>query len=332
MSTAATSSASIPVFDADQVQALLPMSACIDLLTELHGSISSDELQLPLRTGVPLPFEPEGTNSLLVMPGALPEPAIFGAKLLSLYPANGNSELPVIQGHVLLFDGLNGRPLALVDAASLTAIRTAAASAAATRALARPDASSLALLGYGVQAASHLEAMRCVRPITQVRVWGPNPEKAQAFAAAQDDGNLSVQAASSAESAIDGADLICAVSAATTPIIAGHRLAPGCHLNLVGAHTATSREADGETLARARVFTEITEFALAEAGDLLLAMEEGKITQAQVAGEIGAVFNGDLAGREHDDQITLYKNLGNVAQDLAAAHHVFAAGTQQNSG
>ena len=319
----------IPVFDSEQVWTRLPMSACIELMTDLHRSISRGEVQLPLRTGVPLPFAPSGANSMLVMPGALVEPAVFGAKLLSLYPGNRDATLPVIQGQVLLFDGANGAPLALVDAASLTAIRTAAASGAATRALAREDASRLALLGYGVQAASHLLAMRSVRPIRQVSVWGPNPEKAEAFAAEHDLEGSSVRAVASADAAIKDADLICAVSASPTPIISGDRLQPGCHVNLVGAHTPDTREADTEALVRARVFTEITEFALAEAGDLLLAIAEGAITRNHIAGEIGSVFNGDVAGREHADQITLYKNLGNVAQDLAAAHRVYVAGDQR---
>ncbi len=315
---------SIPVFDAEVVRQRLPMSRCIDLLTDLHASISRGEVELPLRSGVPLPFEPEGSNTLLVMPGALPDPAVFGAKLLSIYPDNGNAQLPlpVIQGHVLLFDGANGSPLALVDAASLTAIRTAAASGAASRALARSDASTLALLGYGVQAESHLEAMRAVRSVEQVRVWGPNPEKAAAFADRFSDSELRIEAVSSAEDAVTDADLVCAVTASTTPVIQGQWLSPGCHLNLVGAHSPSTREADGATLARARIFTEITEFAFAEAGDLLLAMKEGAIERSAIAGEIGDVFNEEIAGRERDDQITLYKNLGNVAQDLVAAYHV----------
>ena len=321
-------SRSIPVFDAEQVQARLPMAACIDLLTDVQAMLSRGQVELPLRTGVPLPFEPEGSNLLLVMPGALPEPAVFGAKLLSIYPGNGPSSLPVIQGYVLLFDGDNGMPLALIEAASLTAIRTAAASAAASRVLARPESSSLALLGYGVQAASHLQAMRCIRPISEVRVWGPDPQKATAFAAANGDGEVSIEAVPSAEAAVTDADLICAVSASRTPVISGDWIRPGCHINLVGAHSPQTREADADTLASARVFTEITEFAMAESGDLLLAIEEGAISAGNIAGEIGSVFNGSITGREHDAQITLYKNLGNVAQDLAAAHHIVAAGNR----
>ena len=227
---------------------------------------------------------------------------MFGAKLLSIYPQNGNVRpaLPVIQGYVLLFDGSNGSPLALVEAASLTAIRTAAASGAATRALARTSARSLALLGYGVQAVSHLEAMRAVREIDSVRVWGPNPDKAAAFASRYADDGLLIEASPTAEAAVTDADIVCAVTASTTPVIEGAWLAPGTHLNLVGAHSAETREADGDTVSRARVFTEITEFALAEAGDLLLAAEEGLFALDKIAGEIGNVFAGILPGREDE--------------------------------
>lgn len=312
----------IPVFDAAAVRARLPMSVCIDLMADVQAALSRGEISLPLRSAMPLP----GTsgNSLLLMPGALEAPAVFGAKLLSIFPGNGELEvpLPVIQGQVLLFDGDNGKPMALVEAATLTAIRTAAASAAATRALAGPDASRLALVGYGVQAESHLEAMRAVRPITSVRVWGPDLERARAFADRHRQANLTVEAVATAEAAIRDTDIVCAVSAATTPIIEGPWIAPGCHLNLVGAHSPKAREADGEALRRARVFTEITEFALAEAGDVLLAIQEGFITEEHIAGEIGAVIDGRLAGREAPEQITLYKSLGNTAQDLIAASHV----------
>ncbi|MGE0623908.1 MAG: ornithine cyclodeaminase family protein [Pseudomonadales bacterium] len=310
---------SIRVFDADAVRSALPMARCIDLMDQVQRSISRGEITLPLRSHVPLN---EG-NGLLLMPGWLPAPAVFGAKLLSLFPNNpSRRQKPVIQGYVLLFDGSDGAPLALLEASSLTALRTAAASGAATRALANPDAAVLALLGYGVQAGSHLAAMRAVRPVREVRVWGPDIARATVFAAEHVADGLTVTAVSSVEQAVRGADLLCAVSAARTPILRGEWLTAGCHVNLVGAHTAATREADGNTLARARVFTEITEFALAEAGDILLAMEEGAISRDHIAGEIGAALDGTITGREDRDQITLYKSLGNTAQDLAAAHHV----------
>ena len=318
----------VQVFSAEDVRARLPMAVCIELMEQVQAALSRGEINLPLRSATQLPFGEADQASLLIMPGALTSPPVSGAKLLSLYPENGqmNPPLPTIQGYVLLFAGSDGRPLALVEAASLTAIRTAAASAAATRALARPEASSLALLGCGVQAASHLEAMRAVRPVSNVTVWGRDPARARAFAARQDSGELTISVAESPEEAVRGADLVCAVSGSPTPVILGEWLSPGVHLNLVGAHTAATREADGRTLARARVFTEVLAFAMAEAGDILLAVQEGALATEDIAGEIGQVFNGDLAGRRSDEEITLNKSLGNTAQDLIAAHQVLTGG------
>ena len=180
----------------------------------------------------------------------------------------------------------------------------------------------LALLGYGVQAETHLEAMRCVRPVREVRVWGPSVEKAERFATAHTDDDVAVSAVETSREAISGANLVCGVSAASEPVIEGRRLAEGCHVNLVGSHSPRTREADGETMGRARVFTEITDFAMKEAGDILLAIEEGFLAQDDLAGEIGAVIDGAVEGRRSENEITLYKSLGNVAQDLAAAHYI----------
>lgn len=309
----------ISVVDADSVRRLLSMSLCIDLMQETQIAISQGEIKIPLRTTLPLH---EGKASFLVMPGEVGAPGIFGAKLLSIYPDNPAQGLAAIQGYVLLFDAADGSPKALVDAASLTALRTAAASAAATRALAKLDASRLGLLGYGVQAESHLEAMCAVRHIGEVRVWGPNIEKATAFAARHQRPELIIEAVETAGEAVRDADVVCAVSNARDPVIVADDVSPGAHLNLVGAHKPNGREADAETLSRSRVYTEVTEFALAEAGDLILAIEEGVFCASAILGEIGEVFAGTLPGRTSDDEITLYKSLGNTAQDLAAAGFV----------
>ena len=309
----------IPYFDADSVQRLLPMSACIDLMADTQAAISRGEITPPLRSFVPVAG---GKGGMGIMPGD--GPAAFGAKLVSLFAENPARGLPLIQGCILLFDRETGTPAALVEGASVTGIRTAAASGAATRALAREDASVLALLGYGVQAETHLEAMRCVRPVREVRVWGPSMEKAGRFAARHTGDGVAVNAVETAHEAVSGADLVCGVSAATEPVIEGRWLADGCHVNLVGSHSPTAREADGETMGRARVFTEITDFAMKEAGDILLAIEEGFLAEDDLAGEIGAVIDGAIEGRRDKDEITVYKSLGNVAQDLAAAHYVLA--------
>ena len=310
-----------PFIDGQTVIDNLTMPACIDLMAATQAAISRGEIRLPLRAMLPVG---EGSAVFIVMPGKIGKTRIFGAKLVSLFPDNPARGMPAVQGHVALFDGENGSPLALVEAASITAVRTAAASGAATRLLARHNASTLALLGCGVQAETHLEAMLAVRPVREVRVWGRSLEKAEAFAARHAGmGGARVAAVGGARQAVAGADLICTVTGSRTPILKGEWVDSGAHLNLVGAHNPATREVDGAAMSRGRVFTEITEFALAEAGDLLLAIEEGHLAEADIAGEIGEAIDGKIPGRSREDDITIYKNQGNTAQDLAAAHYVY---------
>ncbi len=306
----------ITTLSAADVHRLLDMPGCIEAIAQTQIALSRGEIRIPLRTAVPL----EADRQLLVMPGAA-GPAL-GAKLLTVFPDN-TPPSPAIQGAVVLFDAVTGAVNALIDAAAITAIRTAAASAVATRALANPDAATLALLGYGVQAESHLAAISAVRELKEVRVWGPDPSRAAAFAHRLADATPArLVAAATARDAVHDAQIVCTVTGAREPVLEGRWLAPGAHVNLVGAHTADTREADAETLRIARVFTEISSFALAEAGDLLLAIKEGVLTESDIAGEIGAVLDGTLEGRTGMEEITLYKSLGNVAQDLAAAGYV----------
>jgi len=309
----------ISVIDAATVKHTLTMPACIDLMEKTQTAISLGEIDLPLRSIQPVG---QGAGFFGVMPGEVGSSALFGAKLFSHYPANPSKGIAAIQGYVMLFDGDSGTPTALVDAASITAIRTAAASGAATRRLARENASVLALLGYGVQAESHLEAMRSVRDICEVRVWGPSFDKAHAFADRYEAGM--VRPVRTAADAVRGAHVVCAVSNASEPLIAAHDVSAGAHLNMVGAHTPRDREVDAETVGRARVYTEITKFALAEAGDLIRAIEEGAFSEERIVGEIGEVFAGTVPGRTSENEITLYENLGNAAQDIAAAGFVAA--------
>jgi ornithine cyclodeaminase len=257
------------------------------------------------------------------MPGAAGRPPAFGAKLLSIFPRNAGR--PAIQGLIVVFDANDGRPVAVVDAASVTALRTAAASGMATRALAREDSRTLAILGTGVQAESHLEAMRAVRPIERVLVWGRSREKAQSFAERhRARAGIAIDVASDAKSAVETADIVCTVTGSPSPVLEGRWLKPGTHLNLVGAYTPATREADTEAIRRARLFVEIREFALREAGEILVPIANGELTADHVAGEIADVLTGAVAGRTRADQITAYKSLGNVAQDLATAAYAHA--------
>lgn len=316
---------SILVLDSETVLATLNMPACIDLMAATQAAISRGEIELPLRSMLQVT---DGAGYFGVMPGEIGSAEVFGAKLVTLFPANPDRGIPAVQGHILLFDRADGTPLALVEASSVTALRTAAASAAATRVLAREDAATLAVLGCGVLAETHLEAMLAVRPVRDVRIWGRNFDKATAFAQshADEDGAV-VRAVADAAEAVAGADLVCTVTGSHTPLLEGDWLSPGAHVNLVGAHNPATREADGRVLERGRVYTEITEFALAEAGDLLLAIEEGHFARTDIVGEIGQAIDGQVPGRSSESEITVYKSLGNTAQDLAAAHYVYAQAT-----
>jgi ornithine cyclodeaminase len=291
------------------------MLACIDLMASTMVAVSRGEAKLPLRSIVGLG---EAGNSFIVMPGATASPPAFGSKLLSIFPRN--SALPAIQGLIVVFDADDGRPVAVVDAVSVTALRTAAASGMATRALAREDATTLALLGTGVQAESHLEAMRAVRPLERVLVWGRSRNKAEAFAQRhRARAGIEIAVAPDAKSAVEQADIVCTVTGSPSPILEGRWLRPGTHLNLVGAYTPTTREVDTEAMRRSRLFVEIREFALRESGELLIPIAQGELTADHIAGEIADVLTGAIRGRSRPDEITAYKSLGNVAQDLATA-------------
>jgi ornithine cyclodeaminase len=255
------------------------------------------------------------------MPGAVP-PRIYGAKLVGLHPGNPAQRRPAVQGFVILFDHASGAPLALLDGAEITARRTAAASGLATRELARPDAVTLGLLGCGVQAVAHLEAVRCVRDIREVRVWGRNRTSAREFASrhgAAASGTRIVAVAAAGEAA--ACDIVCVVTGAREPVIHGAWLTPGAHVNLVGAYTATTREADSALIANARVYVDSRDSAASEAGDLLIPLREGAIDAGHVVGELGEVLLGRVPGRGSDREITVYKSVGLVAQDLVAAEH-----------
>jgi ornithine cyclodeaminase len=246
----------------------------------------------------------------------MPSLARFGVKVVSLSADAPSFGLPSHQGVMLLFDSGTGQALAALDCHALTRMRTAAASAVATRALARPDAKILALIGPGDLAGPHLDAITAVRPIEHVRVWGRAKDKAEAFAA----GRRNVRVADSIEEAVRGADIICTLTSSSGPLLEGKWLEPGQHLNLVGSSLRSSREVDDETVRRGYFIADSREHALSQAGELRHAIEQRVVDQNHLKGEIGEVLSGKVPGRTSDDQITIYKSLGHAAQDLALAH------------
>lgn len=312
------------------VEALLPMEACVGLMREALATFARGDAVLPLRTKVGLP---DGSGLLGLMPGYLGAPASFGLKVVSVMPGNHGTPFDSHQGVVMLFGLEHGEPLAILDATAITAIRTAAASAAATDALARPDAGDLAIIGSGTQARTHLAAMRAVRPLRRVRVWSRTRANADAFAR---DVNLKmdvpVEVAATAEAAVRGADLVCTTTSSKIPVVRDEWVAPGAHVNAVGACFAGSRELDTELVRRARLFTDCRESCVNEAGDFLLARQEGAIDDGHLLGEIGQVFLGTAKGRVSPDDVTLYESLGIALEDLAAAHYIHRRAVESGAG
>ena len=303
-----------------QVRELLPMPDCISLMRRTMIAVSEGRAEVPLRSVIKMPGD---IGMMGNMGGFLADPECYGVKIVSLSPRNIGTAYSSHLGIVLLFETEHGRPVAILDAGEITAIRTAAASALATDLLARPDAGDLAILGAGEQAASHLQAMRCVRQLRRVRVWSPTPASAQRFSQENSGpSGLTVEPISDARECVAGADIICAVSKARDPILFGNDVAPGVHVNLVGSSLISTAEADGALVAKARYFVDMRLSALNEAGELRRTLEAGQIGLDHLLGEIGEVANGRVAGRITNEDITVYKSLGIAAQDLAAAHFV----------
>lgn len=312
------------------VKELLPMESCVGLMRDALATFARGDAVLPLRTLVRLP---DGSGILGLMPGYLGQPRSFGLKVVSVMPGNHGTPYDSHQGVVMLFGLVHGEPLAMLDATAITSIRTAAASAAATDALAREDAGDLALIGSGAQGRTHLAAMRVVRKLRRVRVWSRTRAHAERFA--RDEAaslGFAIEVAASAEEALRGADLVCTTTSAREPVLRGAWLSPGTHVNAVGACFAATRELDTEAVRRSRFFTDCRESCLNEAGDFLIARQERAITDAHLLGEVGEVFLGRIAGRLSPDDVTIYESLGIALEDLAAAHDIHRRALETGAG
>jgi ornithine cyclodeaminase len=309
------------VLNRGAVERALPIADCIAAVEQAMVATSAGEADLPLRTHLPI----RGSKGkLVVMPGMLGPLRVFGLKIVSKFPRPAGDPHGSHVGMVIIFDADNGLPLAMLEGGVLTEIRTAAASALATRALSRPDSKVLAVLGTGAQAEWHARAIPVVRPIEELRIWGRNA--AHAVALAQRLGGelkIKVSATASAADAVRGADIVCTTTSSPEPILRGEWLEPGMHLNLVGSAIPTTAEVDVECVRRARFYVDSRTAAAAEAGELRAALAAGAVTADHVLGEIGEVLAGRVLGRANDTQITLYKSLGVASQDLAAGLHAF---------
>lgn len=311
---------SIRVLSSSDVDAVVSIEDCIEAIDAAMRQYSARSVVMPVRLTTKVP----GLGDHLCMPAALPDAPALGMKTITIYPDNPKRNAPILQGLVVVNDYDTGTPLAVIDAARLTGLRTAAASAVATRALAREDAKRLAIIGSGVQAGSHLEAMLAVRPIEEVVVCSRTRASAERFVDARSslDG-VRFRVVDEPREAIEGADIVCAVSSSRTPVMALEQLAPGVHINGVGSHGPKDREVDGPTMAAARVLVDSRESALRECGDCILAIADGLFGEEHVTDEVGDVLNGTKPGRTSDDQITVYQSCGLAVQDVAVATLAF---------
>jgi ornithine cyclodeaminase len=311
----------IRFIDREEVARRLTYDRCIRIVREAMIAFSRGETKQHLRSVLPL----SKGRLLGIMPGAMGAHAPFGAKLISVFLDDPGAGRPSHQGVVVLFDAETGAPVCVADAREITAIRTAAASAAATGVLARPDAARLAIVGTGEQAATHARAIAKVRDLRSIVVWGRSAESARAFAARmQSEFAIPFQAAAGAEEAVAEADIVCTVTAAGEPVVKGAWIRLGTHLNLVGSSVAGPAEVDNDLVVRSRFFVDSREGILRQGGEFLRAKEAGLIGDGHIAGEIGQVFAGDREGRRSRDEITVYKSIGHVVQDLATAWELYS--------
>jgi ornithine cyclodeaminase/alanine dehydrogenase-like protein (mu-crystallin family) len=307
--------------DREEVARRLTYDVCIPVVRDAMIAFSKGETLQLLRSIVPLS---EG-RLLGVMPGAMGPHAPFGAKLISVFHDNFAKGIQSHQGIVVLFDPESGEPVCIAHAGEITAIRTAAASAVATDALARKDARTMAILGYGQQAATHARAISKVRPLEAVAVWGRSPERAQAFAnKMQHELNIPISVHATAQAAVAEADIICTVTAASEPILMGEWVSPGTHVNLVGSSIPGPVEVDNTLVVRSRFIADSREGVLRQGAEFLRAKQAGLIDDTHIAAEIGEVLAATVEGRRSTEEITVYKSIGHIVQDLASGWALYS--------
>jgi len=312
----------VRVLDEHDVRRLLPMGECIDVMEAALASLARGELHNPLRFVV----RPPGESSLLgLMPAHRSAPSpLYALKTVAIFPGNSARGLDPHQGFVALFDGTTGQTRAIMNAGAITAVRTAAVSGVATRALARKGARTLAILGAGFQAAAHLDAMRAVRDFDRILMWSRTPGRAAAF-----DG---VEEAATAEEAVHDADVVVTATSATEPILERAWLKAGAHVNAIGSSIPTTRELDTATMVEGSLFVDRRESTVNEAGDYLFPFREGAITPDAIRGELGEVLIGAVEGRRSEGELTVFKSLGLAVEDLAAAEYVLERAEAENAG
>lgn len=319
------------ILNETEVTELLPMPECIPVMEEAFIALARGQAHQPLRTI----FRPPAIKGVLAMMPAFrdSQSPLFGLKAICVFPGNAAIGKDAHQGGVMLFDGRDGELLALVNASAITAIRTAAVSALATRLLARETAIELAIIGAGVQARAHVSAMACVREISRVKIAAGRFESAQNFATeVQPQFPFPIEPMETVEAAVRGADVIVTATTSREPVIKREWISAGTHINAIGTFSPKAREIDTETMVAASLFVDRRESAFNEAGDYLIAAAEGAIGPEHIRAELGDILTGGHPGRTSPDEITLFKSLGLGIEDLAAAEYVYRKAGAQGAG
>jgi alanine dehydrogenase len=318
------------VLSEQQVQRLIEIDELIAALKQAHVQYSTGKAVMPVRLVVPLP---QIQGRITSMPGFLTDDKALGMKIVTYFQENPKKDLPAILATIFLFSAETGKIIATMDGSYITAIRTACASAMATEALANPRTPVLGILGAGVQARAHIQALSHVRKIECIRLYSPSGTSAAAIKKEMAPQlNCAIEVAHHAESVVRDADLLVTVTTAKEPILKLEWLKPGVHINAVGSHRPDFREIDGATLARATIVVDSREAIMAESGDILLALKEKSIGENAIHAEIGEVLAGTKAVRRTGDEITLYKSVGVAIQDVAAANLVYRKALEKGVG
>jgi len=308
----------------------ITMEECITVMENIFIQLEEDQAFNPLRSAMLIP----GENGLLsMMPGYVNKQDIMGVKSVSVYPENANIGLESHQGSVTLFNALNGTPLAIMDAGQITAIRTAAVSGLATRILAKKNSKILAILGSGIQARTHIEAMTTILNLEEIRVWSKNKKNAKKLVEEQRKKYaIPFRPFDTVNEAIYNADIICTTTAAVEPILQGNYLMQGVHINAVGSSVRNTRELDGFAIKLSKLYVDKIESTINESGDFLMAKQEGTIDDNHIIGTLGEILTKQKKGRNNINDITLFKSLGLAVEDIATAFFIYDKYVKSNKG
>jgi ornithine cyclodeaminase/alanine dehydrogenase-like protein (mu-crystallin family) len=321
----------VSVISHAEVEELLPMNECIEVMEQAFIALARGDFEQPLRTI----FRPGTVKGVMAMMPAYRggDAPLFGLKAICVFPGNAAIGKDAHQGAVMLSDGTTGEPLAIVNASAITAIRTAAVSALATKVLANETAATLAIIGAGVQARAHLGAIACVRKLEQVKVVARRYDRAEQFAdEMKSEVKCGIEAVETVEAAIRNADIIVTATTSREPVLKRDWIAAGAHINAIGTFSPKARELDTATMASSSLFVDRRESAFNEAGDYLIAAREGAIGPDAIRAELGEVLIGKHAGRTSAGEITVFKSLGLAMEDLAAAEYCYRKAEQLNRG